>query len=136
MHHTAPNPLLPSPPLLVLVCLSQIPERRAWRDPAEPDTQRHDPDYSEQVLATSGSLVRHLCPNAVVVRWVMGPGWSGVLEGPGALKGGEGFSCCNRKGQGRCRGVAGREGFEAWAPCGGLATHAWPPCAVPACQRP
>lgn len=45
-----------------------IPERRAWRDPAEPDTQRHDPDYSEKVLATSGSLVRHLCPNAVVVR--------------------------------------------------------------------
>ncbi|KAG2490559.1 hypothetical protein HYH03_010953 [Edaphochlamys debaryana] len=45
-----------------------VPERRAWRDKEEPDTMRHDPEYSEEVLSTSGTMLRNLCPDAMLVR--------------------------------------------------------------------
>ncbi|KAG2437804.1 hypothetical protein HXX76_005424 [Chlamydomonas incerta] len=45
-----------------------VPERRAWRDKDEPDTNKHDPTYSQEVLATSGALLRHLCPDAMIVK--------------------------------------------------------------------
>ncbi|KXZ51930.1 hypothetical protein GPECTOR_11g56 [Gonium pectorale] len=45
-----------------------VPERRAWRDKDEPDTMKHDAGFSEEVLATAGTLLRHLCPKAILVK--------------------------------------------------------------------
>ncbi|GLC34118.1 hypothetical protein PLESTB_000839300 [Pleodorina starrii] len=48
-----------------------VPERRAWRDKNEPDTSKHDPTYSTEVLATAGALLRHLCPDAILCRGLL-----------------------------------------------------------------
>ncbi|GLC37724.1 hypothetical protein PLESTM_000640600 [Pleodorina starrii] len=45
-----------------------VPERRAWRDKDEPDTTKHDPANGEEVLATAGAVLRHLCPRTALVR--------------------------------------------------------------------
>ncbi|GIL46401.1 hypothetical protein Vafri_3397 [Volvox africanus] len=48
-----------------------VPERRAWRGKDEPDTNKHDPTYSEEVLATAGALLRHLCPDAILCKGLL-----------------------------------------------------------------
>ena len=48
----------------------QVPERRACPDRNEPDVNKHDEDFSEQVLRVSGGLFRALCPKAYIVRHV------------------------------------------------------------------
>lgn len=45
-----------------------VPERRACKDRAELDTNKHEPEFSEHVMATAGKLVRALCPKATIIR--------------------------------------------------------------------
>ncbi|GLI66710.1 hypothetical protein VaNZ11_010646 [Volvox africanus] len=45
-----------------------VPERRVWLDKNEPDLTKHDPSYSEEVMATGGAMLRHLCPRACLIR--------------------------------------------------------------------
>mmetsp|Transcript_27482 Transcript_27482/g.69911 ORF Transcript_27482/g.69911 Transcript_27482/m.69911 type:complete len:377 (-) Transcript_27482:685-1815(-) len=45
-----------------------IPERRACPDRTEQDVNKHEEDFSEQVMHVSGRLFRILCPNAYIVR--------------------------------------------------------------------
>lgn len=48
--------------------LMQMPERRACNNLNETDPMTHMPEYSERILGTVGSVVRHLCPNSVLIR--------------------------------------------------------------------
>lgn len=47
---------------------AQMPERRACPDRSEPNVNKHDETFSEQVMHVAGRLARFLCPHAFIVR--------------------------------------------------------------------
>ncbi|KAF5829466.1 hypothetical protein DUNSADRAFT_16047 [Dunaliella salina] len=45
-----------------------MPERRACANREEPNVNKHDEEFSEEVMHVAGRLIRHLCPHTFIVR--------------------------------------------------------------------
>jgi len=45
-----------------------MPERRACADREEPNVNKHDEGFSEEVMHVAGRLIRYLCPHSFIVR--------------------------------------------------------------------